>query len=616
MHCRFCLILLVSSLALVPRLHAQTPDNVLIVVNAASPESLQIGEYYQRKRRIPTEHLLKITVSTDEQISRAVFEQQIEAPIAAWIGRHRAHDRLLYIVLTRGIPLRIAGTGGRNGALSSVDSELTLLYRRMTGQPVAPTGALPNPYFLGTRSIGEARQFTHERHDIYLVTRLDGYTVADAIGLIDRGSAAGREGRFALDQRGSVTRDPGNQWLERAADVLRGLGLEDRVLLETSADIVKDAPGLLGYYSWGSNDPLMTRREIGLGFEPGALAATFVSTDGRTFKEPPAQWTYGRWDNPRTFFAGSPQSLIGDLIRQGITGVAGHVAEPYLDATIRPDILFPAYVSGFSLAESFYLAMPSVSWQTIVVGDPLATPFRRLPLATAAIDGGFDSATEWPTWFAARALKVAASRPGSAETAPLMLRAQSRLERGDVKGAQEAIEEATVKNPALLEGHLLLASLYERTGEIPKAIERYRRIVAASPGHVTALNNLAYAMAIHQREAITEAVTLARRAAALAPRNPAVLDTLAWVLHLSGDDLSARAPIELAIKLAPQDAEMHLHAAAIDSAVGDAAGAKLRLEKALSLNPSLESRPETKDILSKLAPSGPTDERRKPDQGR
>ena len=114
---------------------------------------------------------------------------------------------------------------------------------------------------------------------------------------------------------------------------------------------------------------------------PGALAATFVSSDGRTFEPPPADWVpSGDWKNPRAMFAGSPQTLIGDLIREGVTGAAGHVADPYLQSTIRPEILFPAYLAGFNLAEAFYLAMPNLSWQTVVIGDPFRSPFRRAPL--------------------------------------------------------------------------------------------------------------------------------------------------------------------------------------------------------------------------------------------
>ena len=60
-----------------------------------------------------------------------------------------------------------------------------------------------------------------------------------------------------------------------------------------------------------------------------------------------------------------------------MTGGPGQVAEPYLDSVIRPDMFFAAYLAGFNLIESFYLAMPHLSWQTVVVGDPLCTPFPR-----------------------------------------------------------------------------------------------------------------------------------------------------------------------------------------------------------------------------------------------
>jgi hypothetical protein len=40
-------------------------------------------------------------------------------------------------------------------------------------------------------------------------------------------------------------------------------------------------------------------------------------------------------------------------------------------ATPHPQYLFPAYFSGRNLAESYYLSIPGLSWQNIVVGDPL-----------------------------------------------------------------------------------------------------------------------------------------------------------------------------------------------------------------------------------------------------
>jgi uncharacterized protein (TIGR03790 family) len=577
----------------------QGPDNVLIVVNGAIPDSIQIGEHYQRTRRIPTDHMVRINIPNGpEQIPRAAYEGLIEAPIRNWIARQQAHDRLLFIVLVKGVPLRIEGSTGRTGTVSSVDSELTLLYRRMTGQPIAPTGHVVNPYFQAARPIAEARPFTHEVHDIYLVTRLDGFTVADVIALIDRGSKPSREGRFVLDQRASILPEPGNQWLQRAADVLGGLGLADRLLLETTGQVAKNQSNVLGYYSWGSNDPAMTDRRNNFTFEPGALAATYVSTDGRTFREPAATWTHGRWEEPKTFHGGSPQSLTGDLIRQGVTGVAGHVAEPFLDATIRPDVLFPAYVSGFTLAESFYLAMPFLSWQSIVIGDPLTAPFRRQAVDAAELSPPVDPSTELPAFFSARALKVRVRTQG--DTAPLLMRAESRVARQDFEGAIAALIEATARNPKQVDGQLLLAALYERQGDQALALERYRAVIAAAPGNVTALNNLAFALA-EQRDTTGEAVALARRAASLAPQNPQVLDTLAWALHQSGDSAGARAPIALALRAAPNSVDMLLHSALIDMGAGELVSARTKLERALTLAPAIESREDVRALREKLA---------------
>ena len=65
--------------------------------------------------------------------------------------------------------------------------------------------------------------------------------------------------------------------------------------------------------------------------------------------------------------------MTADFIADGATGASGHVDEPYLRYTPRPDYVLPAYYSGRNLAESFYLALPALSWQNIIVGDPLCS---------------------------------------------------------------------------------------------------------------------------------------------------------------------------------------------------------------------------------------------------
>ncbi|MFO8052303.1 MAG: TIGR03790 family protein [Thermoplasmatota archaeon] len=91
----------------------------------------------------------------------------------------------------------------------------------------------------------------------------------------------------------------------------------------------------------------------------GSIAETIVSTGGRSM-------TYGTWYG---------QSLVADIIRDGVTGIKGYTWEPFITAVSRAHILFPAYYQGFSLAESFWMASPYVSWMGTVIGDPKVTPF-------------------------------------------------------------------------------------------------------------------------------------------------------------------------------------------------------------------------------------------------
>ncbi len=145
----------------------------------------------------------------------------------------------------------------------------------------------------------------------------------------------------------------------------------------------------------------------------------FVSSDGRTFREPPDGWRPGT----KTPFAGTNQSLAGNLIRQGATGIAAHVAEPFLIAAIRPDVLFPAYVSGLNLAEAFYAAMPFLSWQTVVIGDPLCAPFRQKLLEQSQIEAPVDSVSELPGFFTQHRMQLPARGDVKPDAWKLFIRA-------------------------------------------------------------------------------------------------------------------------------------------------------------------------------------------------
>jgi len=585
---------------------AQTAANVAVVINENSAVSQQVGEYYIRQRAIPASNVIRVRTSQEETIDRVPYQATIEGPIAIALERQRLQDRILYIVLTKGIPLRINGIGGVTGTVASVDSELTLLYRRMTGQQVSPAGRVNNPYYLGAKEVQEAHRFTHREQDIYLVSRLDAFTVDEALALVDKAKMAGSQGKFVLDQRAALVNRTGEDWLELAAKRLEAQGMDDRVMLDSSPQGVRNVPNVLGYYSWGSNDPRNRVRTFGLGFVPGSLAATFVSSDARTFKQPPADWVPSDSAEQAKWFGGTPQSLIGDLIHEGATGVAGHVAEPYLQSTVRPEILFPAYVAGFNLIEAFYLATPHLSWQTIVVGDPLCAPFPRKPLSPEEIEEPIDLTTALTGTFSARRVAAATRQfPGVAESAlRLVIRASALLATGgDRDAARVALEEATKNAPNVAPFELQLALLYEQTGQFDRAAERYQRVLDVQPNNAIALNNLAYALAVRLKSP-AEALPLAKRAAAGAPNDGTVLDTLAWIEHLLGDDATAAKQIAQAVARAPGNSEVRLHAAIIYAARGARAVSEIELKEALRLNPSLETRDEVRQVRSALAKLG------------
>jgi uncharacterized protein (TIGR03790 family) len=263
-----------------------------------------------------------------------------------------------------GVPLRIDGSGDRDGETAAVDSELALLYQDIkTGKPHKTEGMIPNPFF----SKKDAA-FNHANFPIYLVTRLAAYDFNGVRAMIDRGLQAQNRGKFVIDMK-SNDDDQGNDWLRRAAALLPA----NRVIFDDSTKVLYNQPDVIGYAAWGSNDKNRHDRYTHFQWLPGAIATEFVSTNARTFARPPKDWTISDWSNASKpkWFAGSPQTMTADYLDEGASAATGHVEEPYLSTTPRPDLLLPAYFSGRNLAESFYLSIPFLSWQNVVIGDPL-----------------------------------------------------------------------------------------------------------------------------------------------------------------------------------------------------------------------------------------------------
>jgi len=330
-----------------------------VVKNLNNADSVAIADYYERKRKLPAENVCAVRCTDVEECSYKEYEEQLKRPLQQFLAHlNRPID---YIVLTKGIPIRT-----REGLVGGMSVDSLILTMDLPGV-IGPPGSVDvsqgkiNPYF------NRAERFSHARFGIYLVTRLIGYTRADCLRLVDNSLAAkGREGPFLL-HTGPGHSDEGyktiNEGMRHANEVLTSRHLTS--ILSTGDKFPGDYKNLMGYYSWGSNDVKFDKKAYySLGFAPGGIAETAVSTSARTFADP--NWR-----------ASGFQSLIADLVAQGVTGCKGYVSEPGIMAMAHADILFDRYTAGFNLAESFYSATWLIRCKEIVVGDPLCAPYAN-----------------------------------------------------------------------------------------------------------------------------------------------------------------------------------------------------------------------------------------------
>lgn len=341
--------------------YAQTGDQVLLVVNQNDSASREIGDYYRPRRSIPVKNVCLLESTSQEEVSWDVYQQQIEDPIAHCLEKRGLREQVLFITLTMGVPLKVSGSGmGLSAEYASVDSELALLYGKLHGMKFSRAGGVTNPFFMKRNE-----PFRHPRFPIYLVARLAAFDVAEAKGMIDRSLAARNRGRFVIDL--STGDRDGDGWLRTAAVLLPA----SRVVIDETKAVLYNLEDVIGYAAWGSNDPNRHQRNLGFHWLPGAVATEYVSTNARTLRRPPDDWSFYGSSSKLVQFAGTSQSLSLDYIHQGATAATGNTYEPYLGACARPDYFLPAYFEGRTLAESYYLSIAWLSWQGVLLGDPL-----------------------------------------------------------------------------------------------------------------------------------------------------------------------------------------------------------------------------------------------------
>lgn len=438
-------------------------DRVLLLANQRDPSSMEAARGYAARYGIPEANLCVLDASVSSVVTRSDFTESIQVPTIDCIRTLGAQDRIVLLVLASGLPLTIQGDPGAFGDLASVDSELSLLYRRMVGDEISPFGKVRSPYFPRDGLGADLPRFRRQDHDIYLVGRLgrsqgSGPTAQTAVSDGGSGSAA----TFAFDlssQRRSLVRS----WSEETRTALDRAGRE-LVVEETTGWMAASAPlaGLAMEVPSGELAVLPDWR-----WSPGAVAIVLGDT-----------WTERGCDPAKGEEGDSlcVRVIPEQLIQQGAAAVLYQVGDPGQDGYPRPQVFFPALLRGLSVVEAAFLASRYVGWRLVVQGDPLAIPFPNPANPAPEWTDSVDPDSGLPSLLSQRRTTLLSRKyRTSPEAVTALLSAEAAVDREQPGEAMEHLARALELEPRLAEAVMLRARILEEEGFYREAVEALRR---------------------------------------------------------------------------------------------------------------------------------------------
>jgi uncharacterized protein (TIGR03790 family) len=382
---------------------ALEPADVFVVYNSAVPQSKQVAQHYATKRKVPAANLIGLPLPATEEISRADYEARLLYPLRDELRDRK--DRVKAVLTVYGVPLKVSAAPAsaedkaaadalkprieaakksgdaklanqletewanrsQDQSFAAVDSELMLLW--WPRYPLARW--VINPLYWQVPDEKRAKS-----PPVVMVCRLDAPTPELARGLVDQAvrveAAGGLKGTAYIDARGiKFEAKPGvdvtgyaayDESFREAAAILRAGGR--KVVLDDKNDLFPanscpDAAIYAGWYALRGYKPSFR-------FNPGAVAWHLASLELTTLRDPKST----EWG--------------ANLLRAGAAVTLGPVNEPYTVGFPKPAEFFAALGTGQqTLVECYAKTILLVSWQTVLIGDPLYRPFAKKPAAKA-----------------------------------------------------------------------------------------------------------------------------------------------------------------------------------------------------------------------------------------
>ncbi len=311
---------------------AVLPKQIAIIVNTNDSRSVETAKYYQQKRNIPTENIIKIRFPVTNTMDRFLFSairkqitlltpEHVQFYALAWTKPYRVTCMSITSAMTFGFDRSYCA----EGCASTKRSEY---FNTNSTTPFTDFGIRPSMMLAGS--------------DIQQVKKM-----------IDRGVQSD-----ATFPKGTAylmsTTDAARNVRSRGYETIMTL-LSNRIKIEEiEADALRNKADVLFYFTGKAKvDQLESNHYL-----PGAIADHLTSSGG-------------------VLFGGQQMSLL-KWLDVGATASYGTVIEPcaFPQKFPNPGIVIERYTRGESLIEAYW---KSVAWpgQGLFVGEPLATPFDR-----------------------------------------------------------------------------------------------------------------------------------------------------------------------------------------------------------------------------------------------
>ena len=308
-----------------------TAEQIAVVINIEDEDSRLIADYYRKKRGIPEENFIEISLPYDKpgigvEKFEAVFQQV----------KNQTPDGVQYYALAWSKPFKVG--------CMSITSAFTFGFDKAYCAQGCKATKLSAYY-------NSDSQLPKDELNIWPTMMLAGSSLKQVYAMIDRGVTSDNTKPEASAYLMSTT-DKARNVRSRRYPVIQQLLVENINIVQLNSNVLKNKKDVMFYFTGLKRVEAIDSNQ----YLPGAIADHLTSSGGNLF--------------------GWKQMSLLRWLEAGATASYGTVVEPcaFTQKFPNPGIVIERYTNGESLIEAYW---KSVAWpgQGVFVGELMASPY-------------------------------------------------------------------------------------------------------------------------------------------------------------------------------------------------------------------------------------------------